>query len=91
LLLSEPSRGHVPPRVSLRQRGNFDGAIAEERAALKRNPKNAEAHLGLSLTFAKQGDLKLAIEECRLAVELASDSEPAKTYCDNLAAQQEKK
>jgi Flp pilus assembly protein TadD len=46
---------------------DWDGAMAEERVALRLNPNNTTAHNNLGFALEKKGDPRGALEEYRAA------------------------
>jgi len=61
---------HVDLGVALGNKGDWDGEIAEERAALRLNPKNDMAHVDLGVALGGKGDWDGAIAEERAALRL---------------------
>ena len=55
---------------TLLQRNNLEGAAVQFHAALKVDPKNADAHNNLALVFRLQGKHNLALKHYRKVVEL---------------------
>ena len=61
----------------------MDGAIAEDREALRLNPNNAAAHASLGVALRNKGDLDGAIAEYREALRLNPNNAEAH---DNLGS-----
>jgi tetratricopeptide (TPR) repeat protein len=53
--------------------GRSDEAIAEYKAAIQLEPKNASAHYNLSIVYQKKKDMPTAITELQTAAKLAPD------------------
>ncbi len=59
--------------VTLQQRGDTAGAIAEYQQVLKRNPRSAEAHNWLGVAYMQKNQLAAAAAEFRAAIKLKPD------------------
>jgi len=55
--------GHVNFGDALSGKGDYDGAIAEYREALRLDPKSAEAHVGIGAALSRKGKWKEVIPE----------------------------
>lgn len=67
----EPYLDHIRRGVELHTMGDFDGAIAEYRAAIRLKSKFAMSHFNLGITLAAKGELDASITELRTAIQLA--------------------
>jgi len=74
---------HVDLGVALGNKGDWDGEIAEERAALRLNPKNDMAHVDLGVALGGKGDWDGAIAEERAALRLNPNNGGAHNYLGN--------
>lgn len=61
---------HVKQGRALQEKGDFDGAIAEYRTALRLDPNQVVAHMNLGAGLATKGDWDGAIGEYRKALRL---------------------
>jgi Flp pilus assembly protein TadD len=59
--------------IMLQQKGDLDGAILKYREALKLDPKDDQAHLGLGSALQKKGDPSGAIAEYQQALAAKPD------------------
>ena len=59
--------------IMLQQKGDLDGAILKYREALKANPNDDQAHLGLGSALQKKGDTDGAIASYQQALALKPD------------------
>lgn len=59
--------------IMLQQKGDLDGAILKYREALKLDPKDDQAHLGLGSALQKKGDPDGAIAEYQQALATKPD------------------
>lgn len=62
--------GHTNFGAALHDKGDLDGAIAEEREAIRLQPENAGAHTNLGEVLRKKGNIDEAIAEHREALRL---------------------
>jgi tetratricopeptide (TPR) repeat protein len=54
----------------LRDKGDFDGAIAAYTGGIRLNPQNAQAYSGWAKAYLRKGDLEKAIADCDKAIQL---------------------
>ncbi len=71
---------HYNLGVALANKGNWDGAMAEFREALRLNPNNDGAHVALGYGLVVKGDWEGGIAEYREALRLNPKSEMAHVY-----------
>jgi eukaryotic-like serine/threonine-protein kinase len=64
---------HLNLGVTLRAKGDLDGAIAEYRIALRLDPRDSQVHTNLGNALDDKGDLDGAIAEYRTAIRLDPD------------------
>lgn len=72
--------------LSLKNDGQYDGAVAEFKGILAADPKHAEAHMHLGLVYGFIGQFTDSAEELKLAIEcragyLDAHLNLAKTHC----------
>ena len=65
-------------------RGDLDGAITEEREALRLNPNNAAVHATLGDALEQKGDRAGALQEYQAAATLDPKSANYKQNCERL-------
>jgi len=75
---------HAGLGLILSARSDFDGAIAEEREALRLNPNNATVHASLGDALEQKGDRGGALQEYQAAAQLDSKNTNYKQNCDRL-------
>ena len=63
----------------LRDKGDFDGAIAAYTEAICRNPQNAQPYSGRGRAYLRKGEFDKAIADCNKAIQL--DPMMAEAYC----------
>jgi Flp pilus assembly protein TadD len=54
----------------LRDKGDFDGAIAAYTEAIRLNPQNALPYSGRGRGYSRKGELDKAIADCNQAIQL---------------------
>ena len=63
----------------LRDKGDFDGAIAAYTEAIRLNPENAQPYSSRGQAYLRKGELDKAIADCNKAIQL--DPMMAEAYC----------
>jgi Flp pilus assembly protein TadD len=63
----------------LRDKGDFEGAIAAYTEAIRLNPQNAQPYSGRGHAYLRKGDWDKAITDCNQAIQL--DPMMAEAYC----------
>ena len=63
----------------LRDKGDFDGAIAAYTEAIRLNPQNAQLYSGRGQAYQRKGEFDKAIADCNHAIQL--DPMAAEPYC----------
>ena len=63
----------------LRDKGDFDGAIAAYTEGIRLNPQNAQPYSSRGQAYLRKGELDRAIADCNKAIQL--DPMMAEAYC----------
>jgi Flp pilus assembly protein TadD len=63
----------------LRDKGDFDGAIAAYTEAIRLNPHNAQLYSSRGQAYARKGEWEKAIADCTQAIHLATRTAPSDT------------
>ncbi|MEO5928290.1 MAG: tetratricopeptide repeat protein [Candidatus Kapaibacterium sp.] len=68
----EEARRYFQQAYTLQMKGNLDAAIDLYRKSIELHP-TAEAHTFLGWSYSHKGDLRKAIEQCKIAIDLDPD------------------